>query len=80
MSEWWRSLALCRVFSELPWIAESEARSSAATCAMQAVCLSCPVFEHCADYAADRDVTSGFWAGREWSGVDAPHPRSGAVA
>ena len=70
MSEVWRGLALCRTFSNLPWIAEPAERSDAAVGAMLAVCLSCPVFSDCAGYAERHGINSGFWAGLDWSVQD----------
>jgi Transcription factor WhiB len=71
MTETWRSLALCREFSALPWIEQACGRTEAATCAMKAVCSACPVLADCAAYADRRGLTAGFWAGRERTEADA---------
>ena len=65
MSEQWRALALCAAFPNLPWIADPSARSSAAVCAMTAVCQACPVRVDCEAVVEACGVSSGFWAGRE---------------
>ena len=67
MSEGWRSQALCRSFESLPWIEEPVRQSSSALKAMGCVCRSCPVRPECALFAIGASVTSGFWAGRDWS-------------
>ena len=65
MGERWRALALCAAFPDLPWIQEPSARSSAAVCAMTAVCGACPARGECAAFVEAQGVSSGFWAGHE---------------
>jgi hypothetical protein len=65
MSDEWIDMALCQAFANLPWLEHPEHRSSAATCAMTAVCSACPVFDDCEQFVAEHDVTAGFWAGRD---------------
>ena len=61
----WRAGALCRAFPGLPWIVEPHDRSGAATRALEAVCAACPVLPDCGEYVDSRQITSGFWAGRD---------------
>ena len=63
MSDEWIDLALCKAFANLPWL--DDQRTPAATCAMTAVCLACPVLEECQQFVAEHDVVAGFWAGHD---------------
>ena len=61
----WHGEALCRLFSNLPWIEEPERVTDSAAASMGVVCDVCPVRRACEDYVADHEVLSGFWAGRD---------------
>jgi hypothetical protein len=59
----WSRAALCRRFSRLPWRADPPAVSPWQVESMRTVCEACPVSRECSE-TAERNITSGFWAGR----------------
>lgn len=59
----WMSQALCDAFPTLPWIAEPQDCSTAASASMQLVCGLCPVRPDCIEYVDAQHIVSGFWAG-----------------
>jgi hypothetical protein len=65
MSDHWRSEALCRHFSAMPWLEDPEDRSWSVEAAMEAVCRACPVRPDCETYVTRYGIVSGFWAGRD---------------
>jgi hypothetical protein len=65
MSDHWRSGALCRHFSSMPWLVEPDRRSSGSEASMRAVCRACPVRPACEAYVERYGIISGFWAGRD---------------
>ena len=79
MVPFWMSQGLCGTFASLPWIAESEARSPAATAAMELVCHLCPVRVECEKYVDSTHVVSGFWAGRDRTPDSVDARRDGAA-
>lgn len=61
----WQALSLCQVVPNLGWLRSPQQRSPVDTCAMVAVCASCPVARPCREFAEQLGLTYGFWAGRD---------------
>lgn len=58
----WMILGSCIDAPELPWLADHAAPD--VTAQLRAVCESCPVRHHCADYVERACINGGFWAGQ----------------
>ena len=61
----WMPDAACVARPDLPWTADTASSTRVQVRAMTRVCAACPVRNHCAAYAAEANVTGGFWAGRD---------------
>jgi hypothetical protein len=66
----WQDDALCVNFPGMPWLAEPWDRAVTAERAMGAVCVACPVADSCAQFVAERGISSGFWAGMDRTPAD----------
>ena len=56
-------LAVCRAFSELPWLSDHDQVDDVDRLRMVAACRSCGALERCADFVQHEEMTGGFWAG-----------------
>jgi hypothetical protein len=79
MSDDWRSEALCRQFSSMPWLVEPDRRSLSSKASMRVVCRACPVRSECEAYVERYAIISGFWAGRDRTPDTQATSRGGAA-
>lgn len=67
----WQQRGACtaKEHAWLPWddVPEPDVPFSTVTWRMRDICATCPVRQQCQDFAETHDVTSGFWAGTNYT-------------